>query len=395
MAYKRKSIPSKEFQLVLVGPTNYSKAARVQRVNLNADIPSTIVDEIGSASHAGESKDIPGVTLTFSAFDTGIKLFSVLTGTNPTAYPPTGVDISQLSEIDAVIYIKDETVSDYAKSAHAKRLQVRDFTFSYSVDGESTEDYSAIGSERRWFAYDVIVDKFSTGTTSFTLSQTPIQLKNGNNALSVIVDGKYMTEVSGAPATGEYRVVGTTLTTGDSRTSQVLAVYHANPAGNNWADVSDTDTPAAIRGKDVKTVISANGISRVQSITLNGNLNVQAVTEMGNPAKIVGYQKQIPTIEGTLTVLDADNELISLFQYGVTSSGYEYNLGEGCAPSAIELSIKLLDPCDSTTVLKEIYLDSITPSSDAYSVNVNQNAQLEIGFRSTTGHLVIYSGAKP
>lgn len=391
---KRLAIPSKELELKIVGPKTSLFIPRAQRLSLNSDNPATMVDEIGNSAHAGESKDVPNVTLSFSVLDVGIKVFSVLTGTDWTAYPAGGVDISALSELDAILYVKSASAADYVKSAHARRLQVRDFTFNYSVDGDSTEDYNAIGSERRWFAYDVIVDKFVTGTTSFTLTQTPVQLKNGNYALSAILDGQYLTEVSTAPAAGQFRVVGTAVTTGDTRTGQLLVVYHANPAGDNWTDVSDTTMPAAIRGQNVKVVISANDIPRVQSVTINGSLNTQPVTEMGNPAKIVGYQKQVPTVDGTITVLDTDNELISLLTTGAIASGVEWNLGEGCVTAGTPLSIKLYDPCDTTVVLKEVYLDSITPNSDAYSVNVNGNASLQIGFRSTTGHCVVYSGAK-
>lgn len=389
---KRLAIPSKELELKIVGPKNSLLIPRAQRLSLNADNPATIVDEIGNSAHAGESKDIPNVTLSFSVLDVGIKVYSVLTGTDWTAYPGAGVDISLLSELDAILYVKSNSAADYVKSAHARRMQVRDFSYSYSVDGDSTEDYNAVGSERRWFAYDVVVDRFVTGTTSFTLSQTPVQLKNGNNALSVILDGAYLTEVTGAPATGEYRVVGTTLTTGDSMTTQCIAVYHANPAGSNWTDVTDSTMPAAIKGQNVKIVISANDIPRVQSVTINGSLNVQAVNEMGNPAKIVGYQKQVPTVEGTITVLDTDTELVSLLTTGALASGVEWQMGEGCVTAGIPLIIKLYDPCDTDSVLKEVYLDSITPNSDAYSINVNGNASLQIGFRSTTGHCVIYSG---
>ncbi len=351
-----------------------------------------------SASHAGEAKDTPNVTLSFSAFDVGIRIFSALTGTDMNSYPAAGVDISSLSEIDAILYVKSDTVADYVKSIHAKRLQIRDFSFSYTVDGEATEDYTAVGSEKRVFAYDVVVDKFTTGTTSFTLTQTPIQLKNGNNALSVILDGDYLTEVTGTPTTGEYSLSGTALTTGDSRTAQVLVVYHANPAGNNWADVSDTVIPAAIRGRDVKIQLSANSLPRVQSLTINGNLNATAVRELGSRS-IVGYQKQVPTIEGTLTVLDTDTEILNLFTYGATTQSgiVEWSLGEGCVTSGISLSIQLVDPCDDTvpyTVLKEIYLDSVTPVGDVTSVNVNGDTQLQINFRSLTAHCVIYSGAR-
>jgi hypothetical protein len=320
---QRLAVPSKELQLHIIGPRDSFKASRIQRVNMNAEIPSEDKDELGNPQHVGTAKDTPNVTVTFSAFDVGIKIFAALTGVDPDAYPSAGVDVSALGEVDVAIYVKDPTVSDYVKSMHGHRLQVRDFTFNYQVDGDSTEDYTAIGSERRYLKYDVVVDKFASGTTSFTLSQTPIQLKNGNYGLSVTLDGEYLKEVTGAPATGEYRIVGTTLTTGDTRTAQVLAIYHSNPAGNNWSDVNDPSMPAAIRGKDVKVKITASGITRVQSININGNLNVQTVKELGNRA-VVGYQRQVPTIEGTITVLDTDADLISLLTEGVIGSGIEW-----------------------------------------------------------------------
>ena len=224
-----------------------------------------------------------------------------------------------------------------------------------------------------------------------------MQLKNGNYALSVTLDGEYLEEVASAPTTGEYSVSGTTVTTGDTRTAQVLVVYHANPAGNNWADVNDPSMPAAIRGKDVNVQIAANDIKRVQSININGNLNVQTVKELGNRA-VVGYQRQVATIEGTITVLDTDTDLISLLTEGVVGSGIEWQPGEGCSDVPLELKIELVDPCDDTvpyTVLKTIVLPSITITGDGYTSNVNNNAQVTYNFRSLDAQLIVYSGAAP
>jgi hypothetical protein len=395
MGTKRTAIASKEMQLVLVGAKNFFKASRIQKSNLGTTIPNTVIDEIGNSAHAGISIDMPDVNLTFSAFDVGVKVFSVLTGTDATAYPAGGVDFSNMAQIDAVIFVKDPVLSDYVKDIHARKLQVSQMSLSYSVDGESTEDYTAVGSERRLFSRDVVVDRFIAGTTSFTLTQTPIQLKNGNYGLSVILDGVYLTETASAPATGEYRLVGTTLTTFDSRTSTCIVVYQAAPAGTNWADVSDSLLPAAIKGRDVKVEISANSIPRVQSITINGNLNPQPVKEMGSRAT-VGFQRQVPTVDGTITVLDTDTDLVNLFTTGsTTTSGTEWQMGEGCPTGgALSLAIKLIDPCTTSTVLKEVYLDDIRAVGETYSINVNGNASLAINFKSNTGHLVIYSGAK-
>jgi hypothetical protein len=392
---KRLAVPSKELQLHVVGPRDTFKASRIQRVSFTAEIPAEDKDELGNPQHVGTVKDTPNVTVTFNAFDVGIKIFAALTGVDANAYPAAGVDISNLSEVDTILFVKDTTLSDYVKSAHGKRLQVRDFTFNYQVDGDSTEEYTAIGSERRYLKYDVVVDKFTTGTTSFTLTQTPLQLKNGDYALSVTLDGEYLTEVSGAPSTGEYRIVGTTLTTGDTRTAQVLAVYHANPAGNNWSDVDDPAMPASIRGKDVQIQISANDIQRVQSVNINGNLNVQAVKELGNRA-VVGYQRQVPTIEGTITVLDTDTDLVSLLTDGVIGSGIEWQPGEGCTDVDLSLKIELVDPCDDSAtpaVLKTVYLPAISITSDGLTSNVNDNAQQTFNWRSLDAQCIIYSGA--
>lgn len=392
---KRLAIPSKEIQLYVIGPRDSFKASRIQRLSLNTDIPSTDIDELGNSSHAGQTKDLPAVTLAFSAFDVGVKVFSALTGTNPDSYPGGGVDISELGEIDAVLYVKSDTVAEYAKSGSARRLQIRDFTFSYSVDGESTEDYNAIGSEKRWLKYDVIVQKETTGTTSQTLDETPIALNNGNKAISVILDGVYLTEVTGAPATGEYRIVGTTLTTGDSLTNQIIMIYHAD-ASTAWTDVADSTLPAAIKGKDVDIKILAENIDRVQSITINGNLNATAVNEMGT-RNVIGYQRQVPTVDGTITVLDTDTELISLLTYGVTTSGVEWQPGEGCSTTPLSLTVELVDPCDTSTpyeVLKTVYIPSIIIVGDSYTANVNNNVSQVFNFKSEYGTCVIYSGAK-
>jgi len=393
---KRLAIPSKETQLHIVGPKDVFKASRVQRLSLGTDIPATTVDEIGNSLHVGDTKDTPNVTLTFSAFDTSIKIFSAMTGNNPAAYPVSGVDISQLGQIDAILFTKSADIADYVKSGHAKRLQIRDFSFSYTVDGEATEDYTAVGSERRWLKNDVIVDKFSTGT-GFTSTQIPIQLKNANYGLSCIVDGAYLDEVSGAPAAGEYRfTVAKALTLGVAAASQVILVYHSSPTGTNWSDISDDTIPAAIKGKDVGVQILANDIPRVQSITLNGNLNTQPVKELGN-RNITGYQRQIPTIDGTITVLDTDTELISLLTVGTLSGAdVEWQPGEGCTSVDLSLKIELMDPCDTEspyTVLKTVYLPSISITGDNYTQNVNNNAQVVFNFKSADAQCIVYSGA--
>jgi len=392
----RIAIPSKELELQLIGPRGAYHAARIQRVSLGTEIPSETKDEMGNPQHVGLTKDTPNVTLSFSAFDVGVKIFSTLTGTDADSYPAGGVDISNLGEIDAALMVKDPDAADYIKSIHAGKLQIRDFTFNYSVDGDSTEEYTAIGTNRRYLKYDCVTELFVTGTTSFVLADTPVTRENGDESiLSVILDGVYLTRSSGVLATGEYSVSGDTVTTFDSRVARCVIVYHADPSGDNWTDIGDDTMPIAIKGKDVSVEITSEAIDRIQSININGNLNVTPVKELGN-REAVGYQRQVPSIEGSITVLDTNTDLVSLLTEGVVGSGVEWQPGEGCGSNNFTLKIELSDPCDIVSpidVKKTVYLSEVTLTGDSYSSNVNDNAAVTYNFMSNDAACIIYSGA--
>ena len=357
---------------------------------------------MGNPQHAGTVRDVAEVTASIQAFDVSVKLFAALTGTNPNSYPGAGVDISELGDVDIIGVIRNATVADYAKSVHLRRCRVDSFTFTYSVDGEATEEYTFMGSEKRWFKYDIIVDNYTSANSSpLTLSQTPIQLKNSNRLISYVQDGTYYTEVTSAPTAGEgeYRVVGTALTTPDTITNYAVAVYHSNTGSNLWTDVSDDSIPAAVRGKDIPVYIDAGRIQRVQSVTIRGTFPVERVEEMGN-SNVVGYITQVPQVTGDITVLDTDLELIALFTTGdANSSDVEFQVCEYTA-DGIDLEIRILDPSDSCelpgsgTVLKTVYIPAITITSDGHTTNVGGSAQQTFSWRSTTGECIIYSGAR-
>lgn len=399
---KRIAIPFKRVAVRVVGPRDEYLAARIQRLDMPANIPTTDIDELGNPQHAGTVRDIAEVTASIQAFDVSIKLFAALTGTDPNSYPGAGVDVSALGDVDIVGVIRDESVADYAKSVHLRRCRVDSFTFTYSVDGEATEEYTFMGSEKRWFKHDIIVDNYTSANSSpLTLSQTPIQLKNSNRVISYVQDGTYYTEVTSAPTAGdgEYRVVGTALTTPDAIVNYAVAIYHANTGSNLWQDVDDQSIPAAVRGKDIPVYIAADRIDRVQSVTVRGTFPVERIEEMGN-ANVAGYITQVPQVTGDLTVLDTDFELIALFTTGdPDSTDTEFQLCEYTAED-ISLEIRILDPSDSCelpgsgTVLKTIYIPAITITSEGHTTNVGGSAQQTFSWRSTTGECIIYSGAR-
>ena len=393
---KRLAIPYKEIALKLVGARDVFLASRVQRLDMPTNIPTTDIDELGNPLHAGTTQDAPEVTATFQAMDVSVKIFSALTGTNPAAFPAAGVSITELGEVDLIGVIRDADVADYVKTVHLRRCQIESFTYTYALDGDSTEEYTAAGSKKRWFKNDVVVDVFATPTTPVALSETPVQLKNSDYCLTFRVDGEYFDEVAVAPGDEQYQVTGTSVAFDDSGSpARAVAVYQASPAGNNWSDVSDATIPAAIRGKDVVPVLLADDIERVQSVTIRGTFPSERIEEMGN-RDAVGYVTQVPQVTGDITVLDTDIELIALFTTGnASSSDTEFDSCEYTA-SGIELLVKLKDPvagCYAVgAVLKTVRIPEITITSEGHTSNVGGNVTQTFGFRSNDGDCIIYSG---
>jgi len=331
--------------------------------------------------------------------DVSIKLFAAITGTDPTAYPGAGVDINQLGEFDAIGVVKDANVADFVKSIHLRRCRITGFTYSYSIDAEATEEYTASGNKKSWFKYDVVVDVFPAASGSpQVLSQVPILLKNGNYALSVILDGVYLDEVGVAPATGEYRIVGQNLSFADVIASRLVAVYHANPGGTNWVNVLDTTIPAAIRGKNIPVTIATHGIDRVQSVTIRGTFPNEVIKEMGNTS-VVGTIVQVPEVTGDISVLDTDMELIALFTTGVLNpSGItEFRDCEFTA-SGLSLEVRLHEPAsgcgNAGPVLKTVYIPGITITSEGHTTNVGGNATQTFAYKSTDSRCIVYSGSR-
>ena len=112
---------------------------------------------------------------------------------------------------------------------------------------------------------------------------------------------------------------------------------------------------------------------------------------------IVGYQSQVPSVEGTLTVLDTDMELIDLLTYGSIASGEtEFQPGVVSSGGTLALEVTLMDPDDvsvSGIILKTIQIPDVEIVGDSYSVTVNDNASQEFRWKSATAECIVFEGA--
>ena len=383
---KRVAVPFKDTKLRIVGPSGDFFAHRVQRLDIPVNMPSTTINELGNPKHAGIITDIPEVTATFQAFDVSHKIFSYMTGYDPNDYPAEGVDVDELNYCDLIAYIRQADVAEHLKCIHAKFMRVTDFTFTYSVDGESTEEYSLGGAEKRYFANDVVVDSGNLSGGSCTLTYAPKQLKNDDWVISMIVDGEWLKENE------NYEVAGNTVTVSGGDTEYYLAVYHTLSGVMAWTDITDTSVPAAIRGKNIPIEIGANHMYRVQSVSIRGTYPNTRIMEMGN-VFTVGYIVDPPDITGDITVMDTDNEIVALLTTGnLNSTDGEWGVDEYDSQN-LQLDIIIKDPADNATVLKTVRIPYMRITSDGTTSNVGGQLSATFAFTSEDAQCVIYSGA--
>ncbi len=386
---KRIAIPYKDVKLRIVGPTGEFMASRVQRLDIPVNLPNTVINELGNPGHAGTIVDTPEVTATFQAFDVSHKIFSYLTGTDPTAYPANGVDVSELGYVDLIGYVKEENVAEHLKCLHARYMRITDFTFTYSIDGESTEEYTCAGSEKRYLKYDAWVDKGALAAGVLNLTMEPKTLRNGNKLISCIVDGAWKEEGT------DYSVTGSVLTVSGATTEYCLAVYHTQSGVMAWTDIGDSTIPIAIKGKNIPITIGTEHQYRVQSVTLRGTFPNTKVQEMGSTS-ILGYIVDPCNVTGDITVLDTDNELVALLSTGAKAGDAvgEYNPANyGDRTLALEIQIK--NPADNVTIVKTVYIPKMRVTSDGTSSNVGGQLTQTFGFTSDDAQCVVYSGDMP
>jgi len=403
---KRTAVPYKDVKLRIVGPLQNFWAYRIQRLDFPTTLPSTNINEVGNNQKVGTITDIPEVTATFQAFDVTHKIFAIMTGQDSLQYGlgawnsdtgkgQGGIDVKNLGHVDMIGYVKDETLAQNLKCIEARYMMVTDFTFTYSVDAESTEEYTVAGSEKRYFKNDVYVQSGVLTGGAATLAYTPKALKNANKLVSCIVNGSWLTENTDYTVTGQQLNV----TGGGSNAYQVI--YQLSGLYMPWAYISDPTVPIAIRGKNVQIDVK-NAAStwekqyRVQSVTIRGTFPNTKIMEMGNTS-VVGYVVEPCDVTGDINVLDTDTEIVALLATGYKEGGVggtisEYLPGD-YESQTLALRVVVKDPTDDTTVKKTVYIPKLTITSDGTTTNVGAQLTQTFAFSSKDGQCIVYSGA--
>lgn len=396
---RRPRIHSRDIQPQLATPRGLVAAARVQRFDWPATYPTTAIDELGRKLHVGTTSETPQVTVTMEAFDTSHVTFAYLTGYTGATFPASGASITELKGVDVIGQIRDASTLNIVNALYVPRGTVTAMDATFGVRANSTIAYTVTATAKKELKQPVFYESFTivTGSGVQTLSHTPTYLPRTSgyllDAYRIGTDGstQYLDEsVNGS--SGDYTVTGANVNfNGNSTvTGDTIWVTYVSPVTTEaFKALNNQDVPA-VQGKYVPTVISLSTIPRVQSATIRVAFNAETIEEMGSFGKPVGYEVGVPSVTGDLTVLKTDNDLVNLLN-GQDLTSVETDLS--FAVNNLPLKIQLKDPRDISKTLVTYYVPSISITSESDTDQVNQSINETFAWESTTGELIVMSGA--
>lgn len=391
---RRARIHSRDIQPLIAAPKGLFAAARVQRLDLPLTMNVTNIDELGRKLHVGTTNDIPEVTATIEAFDVSHNTFAYLTGYTPGTFPVSGASVTEFKNVDIIGSIRENCGDTVASAIYVKKAILTGMSATFGVTANSTVSYTFNSNSKKAFRQPVYYDVFvaSGNQPSFALTSTPTYLTRTSgyiiNAYSTQgdCDTSYLTEGVDFTVAGSVVTLTTVAASGDT-----YWFTYTNPTAQTFQGLDDV-APAAIQGKYVPVSISVNNIPRVQSATVNVTFESEQILEMGGLGKPVGYEIGVPDVNGDISVLKTDNDLLAILE-GVSNTTVENDVEY--ALTSLPLKIQLKDPRNPSRVALTYYVPSFTVTAQGDESTVNASINETFSWRSTTGQLFVASGAGP
>ncbi len=411
MAESRVSIPFKEVGLDAITFAGRTRLGRVQRADINMNIPTTTVQELGSDKQVGKIFDLPEVSVTVSAIDVGARTSFILAGENwAAAASGTYIEAQDITYACLVETFKSQTTDDIVRSLYVPGAKLSRFSLNYSVNGDATEEFTFDATDRRWLKYDVAVASgVISASGTLTLSPAARLLKNGNYYLSAFASGTgYLTDEAFVSSTANSVTFDTTVV---AASTPVVVTYHTD-LSNQWdytyeyAHVPPDYTPApdqpiGVRGWGVEVYLVKSGqanekMYRGQTLTLQAQYPQTRVNELGNQSA-VGYTQGIPEVTGTFEALQHDFRLLEIMSGDDGSSADNWepdDLGSGNWGLEVRIWRRNADRTN-TQPEKTVFIPKLDITQENNGAQVGQDSRVTYNISSRDGKVYMYKGSRP
>lgn len=384
---------------------NNSLVNRAQSIDVNANVPTEVIEELGNTSHAGVVSAPAEVSFNIAAFDTGLDLCRNLTG-KPAATSFTLNDFAS-AQVDYTGVVRDNG-GNFFRSVYVKNACINSINYAYDTAGNAIESYSFLGDNLTVFdgyvltkTYTIQAADVSNGYFAVPIqgAEAPIQTKANSyfdGAFFLRVTRSFNGVATNLVEGNDYTYASATkrISSGGLAVGQVWTmVFYSAVTGTAMAPVFNTTIPA-IRGEYTPVSIGVSAktwIPRLQSARIGINLNQKRVPELGSK-KVLFAPGSAPNISGSFSVLMNDLSLRKLLTYGsATSNETQFGIEQMPAFGAqnnLGLEAVIKSPIDNS-VLKRITIPDIVATTGGMPANVNGTLTESFSWTGRTGVLTI------
>lgn len=379
---------------------------RAQSIDVSANVPNEVIDELGNSSHSGVASAPAEVSLNISVFDTGIDLSRSITG--KTAATSFALGDFANAQVDYVGLVRDNT-GNFFRSVYVRSACVNSINYGYDTAGNAVEAYGLTGDNLTVFDGYVLTKTYTIAAADvtngyFTLpvtgAEAPVQTKNNSyfsgayllrvtkNAGSVSTNLMEGNDYTYTPATK--RITASGLAAGQVWT----VVFYSAQIGTPINPVFNAALPAAVRGEFTPVSIGLSSktlIPRLQSAKIGISLAQKRVPQLGS-RQVLFAPGGTPSVAGSFSVLMNDLALRKLLTYGSSDStetqfGIEQMPAYG-AQNNLGLEAVIKSPVDNS-ILKRISIPDIVVASGGMPTTVNGTLAETFTWTGRTGTMTI------
>lgn len=390
---------------------NNALVNRAQSIDISANVPTNMVDELGNPNHAGVVSSPAEVSFSISVFDTGIDLARNLTGKSAA----TSFALSDFTsaQVDYVGVVRDNA-GNFFRSVYVKNASISSISYSYDTAGNAVEAYGFVSDNLTVFdgfvltkTYTILAADVTNGY--FTLptqgSEEPIQAKANSYFASNPSVGDYLLRVTKSAGGVVTNLVEGNDYTYNSSNKRITAsglvagqvwtlVFYSASVGTALTPAFNTALPPAVRGEFTPVSLGVGTktlIPRLQSARIGVNLMQNRIPQVGS-TKVLFAPSGAPAVSGSFSVLMNDLSLRKLLTYGAAGSsetqfGIEQMSSFG-SQNNLGLEVVVKSPNDNS-VLKRITVPDIVTSSGGMPANVNGTLTEAFSWTGRSGALTI------
>lgn len=396
---KRVSISYKENAVNILNQAGRTRLGRVQRFEVNSNLPNTVINELGSNKQVGRIFDLAQVSATISSIDVGARTVFHMAGRDwAAAASGTRVEAQEIGYVCLEQIYKSRVGDDVARTMIVPGAKLESLSLNYSVTGDATEDFSFQGNTRLWLRYDAVLASGITSGGALTYSGARV-LKDGGYVIAMFDSNGYLPKETAVTTSATQLTVDTA---DIANGTPLWAVIHRNEADQwdyTYEEIPST-LPVGVRGWGVELYLTKSGSSnervyRGQSCTVQAQFPTQRVMELGSE-EIVGYSDTVPEVTGTLQIMKHDFKLLEQLSQDDNSTEDNWTPND-LTGNGWGLEIRLWRRgIDRTTTEPEkvVWIPELELTQDSDSSQVGQDAMQTFNWASKFGDVYFYKGFK-